>query len=120
MRKLAFLFCLLAWPAAAQVTIQPGQRTSIPVSGTITLGNTFQSVLAADSNRTACAIQNTGTHTMYFYLGATASATTSNSLQVAPLGWFYCSNQGGTIVATDNIAITTSTTSDTFAGFYQH
>lgn len=117
-RKLAFALCLLAWPVAAQTTVQPGQRTSIAVNGTITTGGTFQSIMAANSNRTSCSIQNTSTHTMYFYLGATASATTSNSLQVAPGGLFYCLRD--LIVATDNVAITTSTTADTFAGFYQN
>lgn len=121
MRKLALVLCLLVWPAAAQTTMKtlPSARVSVPITGSITTGNTFQSILAADSNRTACAIQNTSADTMYFYVGPTASASKAASIQVATNGVFYCSNQGGTIVATDNIAVTTTTTSDTFAGFYQ-
>ena len=111
---------LLAGVAHAQMRVAPMTATTVPVSGTITAGNTFQSIMAADTSRVGCAIQNTSTHTMYFYVGATASATTSNSLQVAPNGMFNCQNPGGTVVVTDNIAVTTSTTNDTFAGFFQH
>lgn len=59
---------------------------------------------------------------MYVYFGATASATTSNSLQVpANGGLVYCGAGGnGAIALTDNVAITTSTTGDTFVAFYQH
>ena len=121
MIRLALALCLLAAPALADTTIAPTQRTSVSVNGTITTGNTFQSIMAADANRTGCVFQNTSTHTMYVYFGPTASATTSNSLQVAANGGlFYCSAGQTPVALTDNVAITTSTTGDTFVGFYQH
>jgi hypothetical protein len=119
MTRLLLALCLFAAPALADTTVVPTQRTSVSVSGTITTGNTFQDALGADGNRTGCAIQNTSTHTMYFYLGPKASATTGNSIQVSPNGIFNCS-AWGPVALTDEVAITTSTTGDTFAGFYQH
>lgn len=108
-------------PALADVTIAPGQRTTVMGNGTITAGNAFQSIMAADLNRTGCIIQNTSTHTMYVYFGATASATTSNSFQVPAGAFIYCGAGGNAALAlTDNVAITTSTTSDTFVFAYQH
>lgn len=120
LRVLLAALLLAATPALADTTIAPGQRTSTSVSGTITTGNTFQSIMAADLNRTGCVIQNTSTHTMYVYFGATASATTSNSLQVSAGGFIYCSAGNTPVALTDNVAITTSTTGDTFVAFYQH
>lgn len=119
MLRFLLAFLLLATPALADVTVTPGQRTSFSVSGTITTGNTFQTLMAADPNRTGCIIQNTGTHTMYVYFGATANATTSNSLQVVAGGSIYCS-ASGVLGLTDNVAITTSTSTDPFVAFYQH
>jgi len=123
MRVLPLLLALslATVPALADTTVAPGQRTTVMGSGTIASGNTFQSVMAADLNRTGCVIQNTSTHTMYVYFGATASATTSNSFQVAANGFIYCGAGGSGVVAlTDNVAITTSTTSDTFVFAFQH
>ena len=123
MRKLLLLLALslATVPALADTTVAPGQRTTVMGSGTIASGNTFQSVMAADLNRTGCVIQNTSTHTMYVYFGATASATTSNSFQVSANGFIYCGAGGSGVVAlTDNVAITTSTTSDTFVFAFQH
>ena len=120
------LYCAIgqacvALDARADVTISPGQRTTVQSNGTIATGNTFQSIMAADLNRTGCIIQNTSTHTMYVYFGATASATTSNSFQVPAGAFIYCGAGGNAALAlTDNVAITTSTTSDTFVFAYQH
>jgi hypothetical protein len=126
-RMLFFLLaCVLAQPcimvdARADVTVAPTQRTTVMGNGTIATGNTFQSIMAADLNRTGCIIQNTSTHTMYVYFGATASATTSNTFQVPAGGFIYCGAGGSGVVAlTDNVAITTSTTSDTFVFAFQH
>jgi len=120
MIRLILALCLFAAPALADTTIAPTQRTSVSVSGTIATGGTFQSIMAADANRTGCVIQNTSTHTMNVNFGPTASATTSNTLQVPAGGFFYCSAGQTPVALTDNVAITTSTTGDTFAGFYQH
>jgi len=108
-------------PALADTTVAPTQRTTVMGSGTIGTGGTFQSIMAADANRTGCIINNTSTHIMYVYFGATASATTSNSFQVPAGGFMYCGAGGNSVVAlTDNVAITTSTTSDTFVFAFQH
>ena len=124
MRKLLLPLLALSLatvPALADTTVAPTQRTTIMGSGTIGTGNTFQSIMAADANRTGCIIQNTSTHIMYVYFGATASATTSNSFQVPAGGFMYCGAGGNSVVAlTDNVAITTSTTSDTFVFAFQH
>ena len=123
MRKLLLLLALslATIPALADTTVAPTQRTTVMGNGTIGTGGTFQSIMAADANRTGCIIQNTSTHIMYVYFGATASATTSNSFQVAANGILYCGAGGSGIVAlTDNVAITTSTTSDTFVFAFQH
>ena len=123
MRVLPLLLALslATVPALADTTVAPTQRTTIMGSGTIGTGGTFQSIMAADLNRTGCIIQNTSTHTMYVYFGATASATTSNTFQVAAGGTIYCGAGGNSVVAlTDNVAITTSTTSDTFVFAFQH
>jgi len=115
---IATLMCL--GYALADTTIAPGQRTSVPASGTITLGGTFQTLLAANPSRSGCFIQNTSTHTLFIFLGPTASATLTNTIQVAANGGtFTCASPGGTIVLTDNIAITTSTTADPFVAFWQ-
>ena len=125
MRKLLLPLLALSLatvPALAETTIAPGQRTTVMGSGTIATGGTFQSIMAADANRTGCIIQNTSTHVMYVYFGATASATTSNSFQVAASGGtMYCGAGGNSAIAlTDNVAITTSTTSDAFVFAFQH
>ena len=123
MRLIGFLLALslATVPALADTTVAPTQRTTIMGSGTIATGNTFQSIMAADANRTGCIIQNTSTHIMYVYFGATASATTSNTFQVPAGGFIYCGAGGSGVVAlTDNVAITTSTTSDTFVFAFQH
>ena len=123
MRKFSLLLALslATVPALADTTIAPGQRTTVMGSGTIATGGTFQSVMAADLNRTGCIIQNTSQRTMYVYFGATASATTGNSFQVPAGGSIYCGAGGnGTLALTDNVAITTTTTSDTFVFAFQH
>ena len=124
MRAILSLLALLSLavvPALADTTVAPTQRTTVMGNGTIGTGNTFQSIMAADLNRTGCIINNTSTHIMYVYFGATASATTSNSFQVPAGGFMYCGAGGNSVVAlTDNVAITTSTTSDTFVFAFQH
>jgi hypothetical protein len=115
----AGIFLALCAAALADTTIAPGQRTSVAASGTITLGGTFQQWLPQNANRTGCYLQNTSTHTLFVFLGATATASLTNTIQVAPGGAFSCASPGGTIVVTDAIQITTSTTSDPFVGFWQ-
>jgi hypothetical protein len=121
-RLLAFLalLALACPPARADTVIHPGGRTSQPASGTITLGGTFQPLFPANPDRSGCIVQNTGTHVLYVFLGPIANATLTNSLQVAIGATFTCANNGGTIVITDAISITTSTTADPFVAFFQN
>ncbi len=118
------LVCLallaLGSAARADTVVHPGGRTSIPASATITLGGTFQPLFVANPDRSGCLVQNTSTHTLYVFLGPIATATLALSFQLAPQQIFSCANPGGTIVVTDAISITTSTTSDTFAAFSQN
>jgi hypothetical protein len=83
--------------AAGVTTTQVGGTTSATAG-------TFISALAASSTRKGCLVQNTSGSVMYVYLGLTASATITNSLQVSAGGSFGCTPPGG-IVVQDNIAV---------------
>lgn len=101
-------------PASNAVPLPITQATaSTQAAGTITLGGTFQTALAASATRKGCLVQNTSTHTMTVYVGLLASATSTNAFQVVPGGTFSCAAQAG-IVVSDAINVTTSTTADTF------
>lgn len=85
-------------------------------AGTITLGNTFQTFLASNAGRHGCYIQNTSAHVMYVFVNdGVATKNTANSVTVAVAGYWSCGI--GNAVITNEIDITTSTTSDTFAGY---
>jgi hypothetical protein len=99
--------------------VAPGVRASVTASGTITLGGTFQTLITNAQSRSGCLLQNTSTHTLYVYLGTLAAATTANSFQLTPGQIFSCASPGGTIIVSDTINITTSTTADTFAFAWQ-
>lgn len=88
-----------------------GTATSTITNGTVTLGGTFQSVLASSALRKGCTLQDTGTHPMWVYFGANGSATTANSLIIQPGQTISCNS--GSIVLTDNVSIT-GTTADTW------
>lgn len=85
--------------------------TSTVTSGTISVTNTFQSVLAASATRKGCLMQNNGTHLMYLYNGPNASATLTNTFQIQPGQPFSCNAPG--VVITDNISLT-GTSGDAF------
>lgn len=116
----ALLITAVALPAsktsAQQLFFPWVPTTTTQASGTVTLGNTFQTVLASNTSRRGCIIQNQSTHVMFVFMGTLASATAAKSYQLTALGGardtFYC-NQGP-IVMTDNVNVTTSTTSDAF------
>lgn len=74
---------LLATSAHAERQMMSFGSTTT-TNSTIAVTNTFQQALAASSQRIACLLQNTGTHTMYVYFGSIANATTSNSFQIQP------------------------------------
>lgn len=109
--------------AQTPVTTYPLGQTSTNGSSTIASTNTFQSIFAANATRRACVVQNTGTHVMYVFFGALASATISHSFPLYPAsqaaypGGFVTCNISG-VVATDQVSIT-GTAGDTFTAVYQ-
>lgn len=118
-----------AW-AQAPVATTPSYVTTTGASGSISVTSTFQSVFAAVgapgigvTARQGCAIQNTGSNTMYVYIGAIANATKATSFQLVPPatgvqgGSFNCATGGGGVVQ-DQISIT-GTASDTFTATRQ-
>lgn len=113
----------LSAPAAAQkMPFNPGgtsTATSTDASGTVATGGAFQSIIAANSSRQGCLVQNpvSATEPLYVFFGATANATTSNSFSLNPGQSISC-NVGG-LVLTDNIAVTGATTSHAFTAKYQ-
>lgn len=130
---LGLLLAACAWATAqTNVFVSPNGRSSVNASSTITATNTFQSVFSAEGTdsarigsgsaggvlgtRYACTIQNNGTHNMYVYPGAIASATLTNSIILTPGNFFYCVT--GVAVVSDPIAIT-GTSGDAFYAAYQ-
>lgn len=101
-------FLVLGGIAHAQIAYVP----SNPTAATVTTGNTFQQVLNLNYGRHGCYIQNTSTHVLYVFNGLAANASTAKSFQIAANGFYDCAHQGAVLI--DPIAVTTSTTSDTF------
>ena len=99
---------LLTASAHAQIAFVQSHEQA----GTITTGGSFQQVMGSNLGRHGCLIQNTSTHTLYVYMGLVASATTAKSFQVAAGATYDCSRNGA--VLTSPVAVSTSTTSDTF------
>ncbi len=99
----------------ATVITTPLQKTSTNGSTTVTLGGTFQTLLAASATRDGCVIQNptTATEPLYVFVGITGSATTAAAYSLSPGATFNCANQNGMVI-TDNIAVTATTTSHAF------
>ena len=94
---------------------------AIPISGsnlsnTIAVTNTFQSVQASNNGRIGCTIQNLGTHTMYVYFGAIASAATSASATLAAGQSVNCLI-GDNYVLKDQVSITGTSGDGFFANF---
>lgn len=93
----------------------PTGASSNPVNGTISVTNTFQSLIGQNNSRKGCVFQNQGTHTMYFSVATVP--TLANSLQVPAGAFYYCSGPS-TIVILDAIQVT-GTSGDAFAGEWQ-
>lgn len=91
--------------------IGPGgviRYTTINLSGSIAVTNTFQSVQVATSTRAGCLIQNnTGSHTEYVFFGPIANATIATAIALPPstIGGVSCGLPPGGVV-TDQISIT--------------
>lgn len=103
----------------SDVTAFPAPATSTPASGTVTTGATFQSIIAASGARLGCFVQNpiSATETLYVFFGTNGSATTANSVQLAPGGSVSCN--AGQIVLQDNVSVTAATTAHAFTAFSQ-
>jgi len=98
-------------------TLSGGSQIAAPssdISGTVTLGGTYQTVLASNSSRKGCLIQNptTATEVLSVKVGTMAQPYT-----LAAGAAFSCNN--GPVVVTDTITLTAATTSHAFAGTAQ-
>jgi hypothetical protein len=76
-----------------------GPRASVNGSTTVTLGGTFQTVLAASATRRNCLIQNptTATEVLFVHVGTLASATTAKAITLAAGSAFSCAGSGGNV-----------------------
>lgn len=90
-------------------TVNVAPVTTTETGGTVTTHGTFQAALASAGGRKGCTVQNTSADVEYVFFGATVSATTTNSFQLAAGQSINCA-VGGLSVATDNIAISSKTT----------
>lgn len=133
--KNIILGCLLSFgaiSASAQngqgqaVQIIPLQVTTIESGSTITVTNTFQQVFSQfvtvpgqtqGRGRSACLIQNNGTHIMYVFFGPIANATLTNSFQIAAAGTISCQITSN-VVSQDQISIT-GTSGDAYVSMQQ-
>lgn len=99
--------------AATQVT--PVGAGSIDISGTVTLGGTYQTAAAANAGRQNCTIQNpsSATESLKVKIGAMAQPYELAAGQAV-------STLNGTVTATDAITVTAATTSHAFAGSCQN
>jgi hypothetical protein len=95
------------------VVTRPSGATSTDASGTVTLGGTYQTAIAASSIRKGCLIQNPTTAVEA--LNVRVGATTVFNLLAG--GTFSCAS--GSIVVTDAITITAPTTGHAFSAVYQ-
>lgn len=102
-------------PSGGTVNTLPTGVTSTDASFTVTLGGTYQTVLAASATRKACLFQNpsTATEVVNFKVGTQATAYT-----VSPGQTFSCAIANG-LVVTDAITATAATTTHPVAGSSQ-
>jgi hypothetical protein len=105
---------LMCSSAVAATIVYPTQSGSVDVSGTVTVGGTYQSVQDYNSNRRNCTIQNpaNATEVLSIKLG-----TMAQPFVLSPGQTFSTLN--ATIGATDAITLTAATTSHAFAGTCQ-
>ena len=94
-----------AWPVigAASATTN--------ISGTITLGGTFQTISASSTTRKSFEFQNNSSDPCYLFFGVLGSATLNTSLKV-PSGGSYLRSSGA--LPSDAINVTCTTTADVF------
>lgn len=100
--------------SVTQVT--PSTGATIRTNGTITTGNTFQSVLAANTARKGCRITNTSANAMTLDLGASPAAATA--IPLAAGAAFLCGTGDGFVIS-DQINLTSGTAGSTFVVWAQ-
>jgi hypothetical protein len=89
---------------------QQQRATTLVTGSTISVTNTYQALLAADSARKGCLFQNQGTHTMFIFPGTVAAANTagvaagSGAMQIAANGTFNCGM--GNMLVSDQLVVT--------------
>lgn len=107
-------------PLSVATTVNPNDVPTTNISGTVTTGGAFQSISASSTTRHGCFIQNpiTATETLFVFFGANASATTSNSVGVAPGAAVTCATGAGQVLS-DNISVSAATASHAFMGQVQ-
>lgn len=112
------LIAALFFAASSPCFSQPyGAVASTVVSGTTSgTANTFTTVLAQNSVRKGCLIQNTSTSTEYIYIGS-GSATEAASYTIAPNSSFSCTASG--LVIGDQVQIACSGASCAYSGSVQ-
>lgn len=108
------LFAASISSALAATQVAPVGVYSTDISGTVTVGGTYQQVAAANSSRKNCTIQNpsTATEALNVKIGTMAQPF------VLAAGAFI-STTNGTTTAIDAITVTATTTSHAFAGICQ-
>lgn len=97
-----------ATAANLNATVESTGHTTTQTGSTVTTHGTFQAALASSASRKGCMVQNTSADVEYVFFGATGSATTSNSFQLAAGQSISCN--AGTTVLTDNVAISSKVT----------
>lgn len=104
----ALFFSSAAYAQGTPVVTQPkGVTTGQVNNGTITVTDTFQSVIAASTTTTgrlSCALQNQGTHVMYVFFGPIADATKAKSIQLQAGQAVNCNV--GNVVLKDQVSVT--------------
>lgn len=111
-RLIAVLLLATVMPCAADGVAVSGLSSDI--SGTVTAGGTYQTVVAANSLRKNCTIQNptTASEVLDVKIGTMANPYTLAA------GAILSTNSGGT-TATDAITVSAATTSHAFVGTCQ-
>lgn len=107
-RLLALAAILAATLSAVSASADPVAWPSTSTAVTITTHGTFQQIAPSALTRHGCFYQNTSADTEYLFLGATASATTANSIKVAPGAAVTCA--AGPTVASDALQVTSAVT----------
>lgn len=119
--SLIFLIASVSYSLAqSPVITQPKPVNTGTYSSTISVTNTFQSVLAASTSttgRVGCLIQNNGSNKMYVFFGPIANATSSNSIQLSAGQTVNCETWGGTVLK-DQVSITGTSGESFYAAQY--